>query len=191
MSQPKTQNPHEVASVLVRRAQAGDRSAFDELVRRYRERIFALVLHLTGNKSDADDITQEVFWRAYRTIGSFAGRSEFFTWIYRIAVNRSLNAKRDQSRKGETPLDDPRLRLALEADAWGDPNRAAELRQTYSLLLRALDSLPAEMRTSVVLVALQGLSYAEAAIIQDCPPGTVAWRMHMARERLHRALLEP
>jgi len=182
-------NPHEVAAVLVQRAQAGDASAFGELVRRYRERIFALVLHLTGNESDADDITQEVFWGAFRAIKQFAGRSEFFTWVYRIAVNKALNARRNRTRRGETPLDDPRIAKAIAADAWGDPARAAELRQTYALLLEALDSLPPEMKTTVVLVALQGLGHGEAAVIQECPTGTIAWRMHKARERLHRALL--
>lgn len=183
--------PPQAAGELVRRARAGDRSAFGELVRRYRDRIFALVLHLTGNESDADDITQEVFWGAFQHLQQFAGRSEFFTWVYRIAVNRALNSNRSRSRRGETPLDDPRISKALAADAWGDPARAAELRLTYARLLQALDSLPAEMRTSVVLVALQGLSHAEAAVIQDCSPGTVAWRMHHARIRLQRALLAP
>ena len=184
-------NPHDAAAELVRRAQAGDRSAFGELVRRYRERIFALVLHLTGNESDADDITQEVFWGAFRHIHHFAGRSEFFTWVYRIAVNRALNSNRSRSRRGETPLDDPRICMALVADAAGDPARAAELRQTYARLLQALDSLAPEMRTTVVLVALQGLSHAEAAVIQRCSPGTIAWRIHHARQRLQRALLLP
>jgi RNA polymerase sigma-70 factor (ECF subfamily) len=187
----KQQNPHEAAAALVRRTQLGDRAAFNELVRRYRERIFALVLHLTGSESDADDITQEVFLGAYRHIDQFAGRSEFFTWVYRIAVNRALNARRDRSRRNETPIDDPRLTHALAADASGDPGRAAELRQTYQRLLGALDSLPPELRTTVVLVALQGLSHAEVAVIQDCSPGTIAWRIHHARGKLQRALLVP
>jgi RNA polymerase sigma factor (sigma-70 family) len=184
-------NPHDAAAELVRRAQTGDRAAFGELVRRYRDRIFALVLHLTGNESDADDITQEVFWGAFRRIQQFAGRSEFFTWVYRIAVNRALNSNRSRTRRGETPLDDPRICKALAADAAGDPARAAELRQTYARLLFALDNLPPEMRTTVVLVALQGLSHAEAAVIQRCSPGTIAWRIHHARLRLQRALLLP
>jgi RNA polymerase sigma-70 factor, ECF subfamily len=181
-------NPHELAAVLVKRVQAGDQSAFSELVRRYRERIFALVLHLTGNESDADDITQEVFWGAFRAIKQFAGRSEFFTWVYRIAVNKSLNAKRSRARRSETPLDDPRVDKAVAADAWGDPARATELRQTYTLLLQALDNLPPEMKTTVVLVVLQGMSHGEASVVQQCPVGTIAWRMHKARERLQRAL---
>ena len=135
-------NPHEAAAVLVSRAKAGDQAAFSELVRRYRERIFALALHLTGNESDADDITQEVFWGAFQKLDQFAGRSEFFTWVYRIAVNKALNAKRNRNRRGETPLEDPRIRKAVDADASGNPALAAELRLTYARLLHALVDEP-------------------------------------------------
>jgi RNA polymerase sigma-70 factor, ECF subfamily len=181
-------NPHEAAATLVARAKAGDQVAFGELVRRYRPRIFALALHLTGRESDADDIAQEVFLRAYRALDSFEGRSEFFTWVYRMAVNRSLNVRRDRKRRGETTMDDPRVARAVAVDAGGNPARAAELRQTYARLLAGLDRLPAPIRTSVVLVALQGLSHAEAAVVQKCSPGTVAWRIHEARQRLRKSL---
>lgn len=182
------------AALLVARAKAGDGQAFDQLVRRYRSRIFALALHLSGSNSEADDITQDVFLSAYRALDGFEGRSEFFTWVYRMAVNRSLNARRDQSRRKEQPITapdggvDPRIELAVQVDAGGDPRRAAELRETYSRLLRALDALPPEMRTTVVLVALQGLSHGEAAVVQKCSEGTIAWRMHEARRRLHDAM---
>src|ERR1700757_3424008 len=91
--------PGDKTEKLVKRAQAGDRAAFDDLVRRYRARIYALTLHLTGSRSEADDITQDVFTKAYQQLASFAGRSEFFTWLYRIAVNRALNARRDTARR--------------------------------------------------------------------------------------------
>ncbi|MBP9170511.1 MAG: sigma-70 family RNA polymerase sigma factor [Kofleriaceae bacterium] len=178
----------QTAARLVALAQAGDLRAFEELVRRYRRRIYALALHLTGSKSDADDIAQDVFMRAYRALPSFEGRSEFFTWVYRMAVNRALNVRRDRGRRPEDPLDDPRLELAIAVDAAGCPHRAAELRQTYARLLGGLDGLPPEMRTSVVLVALQGLSHGEAAVVQKCSEGTIAWRMHEARARLRDAL---
>jgi RNA polymerase sigma-70 factor (ECF subfamily) len=181
-------NPHEAAAPLVERAKRGDRSAFSELVRRYRPRIFALTLHLTRSESDADDVTQEVFLGAYRALHSFAGRSEFFTWVYRMAVNRSLSARRKRDRRGETTMDDPRVEKAVAVDAGGDPVRAAELRRTYARLLWALDRLPPAMRTTVVLVALQGFSHDEAAVVQDCSPGTIAWRMHEARKQLQRAM---
>lgn len=181
-------NPHEAATELVRRAKAGDGRAFGELVRRYRPRIFALCLHLTGSQSDADDVTQEVFLRAFHVLDSFEGRSQFFTWVYRMAVNRSLNHRRDRKRRAEAPLNDPRVERAIKVDAPNNPAKAAELRQTYARLLTSLDGLPPAMRATVVLVALQGLSHAEAAIIQKCSAGTIAWRMHVARRELRRTL---
>jgi RNA polymerase sigma-70 factor (ECF subfamily) len=178
----------QAATVLVAQAKAGDPRAFEALVRRYRKRIFALALHLTGSASEADDIAQEVFLKAFRALAQFEGRSQFFTWLYRMAVNRSLNARRDRARRGEDTLDDPRLELAVAVDARDNPGRAAELRQTYARLLRALDSLPAEMRTTVVLVSLQGMSHGEAGVIQKVSDGTIAWRMHEARRRLRDAM---
>jgi RNA polymerase sigma-70 factor, ECF subfamily len=180
------------AAQLVARAQQGDDRAFGELVRRYRQRIVALTLHLTGSASDAEDITQEVFLGAYRALRSFEGRSHFFTWLYRLAVNRALNAQRSRSRRRESFLEeDPRIDKAIAVDAAGDPQRAAELRELYARLLVALDRLPAPVRTSVVLVTLQGMSHAEAAVIQTCAPGTVAWRIHEARKQLRIALDAP
>jgi RNA polymerase sigma-70 factor (ECF subfamily) len=193
MRNPRSHGPEQAAQAakLVAQAQAGSKEAFNELVRRYRPRICALALHLTGDLGEAEDIAQEVFFKAYRKLDSFEGRSEFFTWVYRMAVNRSLNARRDRSRRRETPMDDPRVDRAVDIDAGGDPARAAELRQIYRRLVRALDALAPEMRTSVVLVVLQGLSQAEAAVVQSCSPGTVAWRIHEARQRLRRALELP
>jgi RNA polymerase sigma-70 factor, ECF subfamily len=182
------ENHAEAATALVERAKRGDQAAFGELVRRYRDRIVALALHLTGSDTEAEDITQEVFLKAYLKLGEFEGRSHFFTWVYRMAINRSLNARRDQGRRRETPMADPRVDRALAVDAPGDPARAAELRQTYARLLTALDGLPAPMRTSVVLVVLQGMSHGEAAVVQSCSPGTIAWRIHEARARLRKAM---
>jgi RNA polymerase sigma-70 factor (ECF subfamily) len=180
------------ATLLVARAKAGDPRAFDELVRRYRRRIFALALHLSGSEPEADDITQDVFLRAYGSLVEFEGRSEFFTWVYRLTVNRALDARRARVRRSESSIEDhdPRLERAIAVDAGGDPRRAAELRQTYTRLLHALDGLPPEMCTTIVLVALQGLSNAEAAVVQKCSRGTIAWRLHEARARI-QAALEP
>ncbi|MFA9470034.1 MAG: sigma-70 family RNA polymerase sigma factor, partial [Deltaproteobacteria bacterium] len=97
------------AAELVARAKAGDAAAFDELVRKYRPRVYSLALHLTGQASDADDITQDAFLKAYHKLPEFEGRSEFFTWIYRITLHRALNSKRDRKRRRTVPLDDPRL----------------------------------------------------------------------------------
>ena len=175
------------ATALVDAARAGDQNAFAALVTRYRKRIFALALHITRSASEADDITQDVFLKAYRALPEFEGRSQFFTWVYRMTVNRSLNVRRDRARRGEDMLDDPRLELAVAVDARSDPSREAELRQQYARLLRALDSLPVDMRTTVILVSLQGMAHGEAAVIQKVSEGTIAWRMHEARRRLHEA----
>jgi RNA polymerase sigma-70 factor, ECF subfamily len=176
------------ATALVAAAKAGDQRAFEALVRRYRKRIYALALHMTRSASEADDIAQDVFLKAFRALPQFEGRSQFFTWVYRMAVNRSLNVKRDRARRGEDTIDDPRLELAVAVDARGNPGREAELRQTYARLLRALDQLPADMRTTVILVSLQGMSHGEAGIIQKVSDGTIAWRMHEARRRMHEAM---
>lgn len=176
------------ATALVEAAKAGDQRAFEALVRRYRKRIYALALHMTRSASEADDITQDVFIKAYRVLAQFEGRSQFFTWVYRMTVNRSINARRDRARRGEDTLDDPRLELAVAVDSRSNPGREAELRQTYARLLRALDQLPVDMRTTVILVSLQGMSHGEVAVIQKISEGTVAWRMHEARHRLTEAM---
>jgi RNA polymerase sigma-70 factor (ECF subfamily) len=178
------------ATALVAAAKAGDARAFEALVTRYRKRIFALALHITRSASEADDIAQDVFLKAYRALGEFEGRSQFFTWVYRMTVNRSLNVRRDRARRDEdVVLDDPRLELAIAVDARSNPGREAELRQSYARLLRALDGLPVDMRTTVILVSMQGMSHGEAAVIQKVSDGTIAWRMHEARRRLHEATM--
>jgi len=176
------------ASSLVDKARTGDPRAFDVLVRRYRPRIFALALHMTGSPSDADDITQDAFLRAFRKIREFEGRSEFFTWLYRIALHRALNVKRDRGRRATTALDDPRVTLAVTVDAEGDPLLALELRETYALLVRAFDLLSPSLRTTLVLTTLQGLSYKEAAVVLATNEGTIAWRVHEARAQIQRTI---
>lgn len=172
------------ASELVARAKAGDAAAFDELVRKYRARVYSLALHLTGQASDADDITQDAFLKAYRKLPEFEGRSEFFTWIYRITLHRALNAKRDRRRRRTVPFDDPRLVAAVAVDAEGDPERAVQLRDRYRALLEAFDQLSPLLQTTVVLTTLQGLSYKEAAVVLDTTEGTIAWRIHEARRKM-------
>ncbi len=176
------------AAELVARAKAGDAAAFDELVRKYRPRVYSLALHLTGQASDADDITQDAFLKAYHKLAEFEGRSEFFTWIYRITLHRALNAKRDQKRRRTVPFDDPRLVAAVAVDSHGDPERAVQLRDRYRALLEAFDQLSSLLQTTVVLTTLQGLSYKEAAVVLETTEGTVAWRIHEARRKMQAYL---
>jgi RNA polymerase sigma-70 factor (ECF subfamily) len=163
-------------------------AAFDELVRKYRPRVYSLALHLTGQASDADDITQDAFLKAYHRLADFEGRSEFFTWIYRITLHRALNAKRDRKRRRTVPLDDPRLLAAVAVDSQGDPERALQLRDRYRTLLEAFDRLSPLLQTTVVLTALQGLSHKEAAVVLETAEGTIAWRIHEARQKMQSYL---
>jgi RNA polymerase sigma-70 factor (ECF subfamily) len=172
------------ATALVEAAKGGDQRAFEALFHRYRPRIYALALHLTGEPSDAEDITQDAFLKAYSKLGEFEGRSEFFTWLYRIALHRALNIKRNRGRRTLVGLGDPRVSAAIEVDAEGDPRRALELQERYAHLLAAFDRLSPLLATTVVLTTLQGLSYKEAAVVLETSDGTVAWRVHEARRQL-------
>jgi RNA polymerase sigma-70 factor (ECF subfamily) len=175
------------ADLLVERARRGDPSAFDALVRRFRPRIYALALHLTGSSSDADDIAQEALVEAYRHVRHFEGRSQFFTWLYRITMNRALNVQRSK-RRSRVSLDDARVEAALAVDAPHDPRLRLSLRETYATLVYALDALAPSLKSAVVLTALSGLSYDEAAVVLGTSSGAVAVRIHEARKQLRTAL---
>ncbi len=176
------------AEHLVDAARKGDPRAFEMLVKRYRHRIFALALHMTGSPSDADDITQDAFVRAFKNIHRFEGRSEFFTWLYRIALNRALNVRRDNKRRRTTDLDDPRVTVAVAVDSHGNPQRALELRETYVHLVKAFDRLSPLLKTTIALTMMQGLSYPEAAVVLETTEGTIAWRIHEARKQMRQAI---
>jgi RNA polymerase sigma-70 factor (ECF subfamily) len=174
---------------LLSRAQRGDHAAFGALAIHYRKRLFALALQLVGNASDAEDVVQEALLRAYRHLPQWQARSHFGTWLYRIAVNRALTQRRRAGvARTRVQLDDDRVRAAVSVDAAGDPAQAAQLAESYALLLTALDGLSPSLRTTVVLVALQGLSHRDAAAIAGTSEGTIAWRMHEARRLLQHAL---
>lgn len=170
-------------------ARAGDRTAWSELVRQFEPRIFALALQIAGNRSDAEDIVQETFLRAYRSLGAFRGVCSWKSWVYRIALNRALSHRRRAGLRGaRVTQDDDRVRAAVAVDAEGDPAAAAELAERYALLLSALDQLSPPLKAAVVLVAIQGLTHVEAAAIEGVSPGTISWRIHEARRQLTRAL---
>ncbi len=172
---------------LVTASRDGDRRAFAELVRRYRPRIMALALQMTASRADSDDITQEVFLQALEGLPGFGGRCAFYTWLYRIALNTILEARSSRQRR-VVDLDDPRVSLAVAVDASHNPAHATELRETYIQLVRAFDTLSPLLRSTVALITLQGLSLAAAAEVMGTTEGTVAWRMHEARDQLRRTL---
>jgi len=177
---------------LVDAARDGDAESFGVLVRRHQKRIFRLAVHLLRNATDAEDVTQETFVRAYGALDRFDGRSEPFTWIYRIAVNLSLNTirARKPSRRS-TPADDPRIEALLveKRAGFSDPARVASDRELALALCAGIDELSNSLRTTLVMVAIDGLSHTDAAEVLGCPEGTIAWRVHEARKKL-RAYLE-
>jgi RNA polymerase sigma-70 factor (ECF subfamily) len=178
-----------LADSLVERAKAGDKRAFDALVRRFRPRIYALALHVSGSASDADDITQDAFVKAYRHLPTFEGRSAFFTWLYRITLHGALNVQRTKRQPASClPEEDARVEAALRVDAAGDPRAALELREAYTVLVHALDQLSPTLKSAVVLTALSGLSAEEAAVVLGTSPGAVAVRLHEARKRLRASM---
>jgi RNA polymerase sigma-70 factor (ECF subfamily) len=177
---------------LIERAKGGDADAFGWLVRRHQRRIYRLAAHLTGSSAEAEDVMQEAFVRAYRALDRFDGRSEPFTWIYRIAVNLSLNRLRARKTRGVVHAeDDPRVASLLvetRPSLAVEPDASTDRRRTAAALVEAIDALSDTLRTTLLLVAVDGLSHEEAGAILGCPVGTVAWRVHEARRKLRAAL---
>ncbi len=175
---------------LVDAARAGDSEAFGALMRRHQKRIYRLALHLLRDAGEAEDATQETFVRAYGALDRFDGRSEAFTWIYRIAVNLSLNVIR--ARKPGRKLvssDDPRLEGVLIAGS-ESPLSDTESRELGRALCEGMDALSDTLRTTLILVGVDGLNHAQAGEVLGCPEGTVAWRVHEARKRLRAFLVQ-
>jgi len=177
---------------LVDAARGGDLQAFGVLVRRHQRRIFRLAVHLLRNTTDAEDVAQETFVRAYAALDRFDGRSEPFTWMYRIAVNLALNTIRARKpTQRAAAADDPRVEALLveRRASYADPGELAADRELALALCEGLDGLSETLRTTLVLVCIDGRSHTEVAAILGCPEGTVAWRVHEARKKL-RAHLE-
>jgi RNA polymerase sigma factor RpoE len=174
---------------LVKRARQGDMAAYDDLVRRYQERIYATVYHMTSNHEDANDLAQEAFIKAYQALNSFKGGSSFYTWIYRIAVNKTINFLKQRKNRAHMSLNDldfnaehdPDL-VALISDK--TPRRDIGLAELQEKLNEALQKLSEFHRLVVTLHDVQGLSHEEIAKIMDCNIGTVRSRLFYARQQL-------
>ena len=176
---------------LVARAREGDPEAFSRLVSQHYERIFGTVYSLIGNRDDADDLTQEVFLKAYRSLGRFRGKSQFYTWLYRIGVNACLDWLKSRKRRSGD--------LSVEREQWeGREDRGltgqvatdagVERQELQAILEQALDTLPDEYRMTVVLREIDGLAYEEIADLLRCNVGTVKSRLFRARMRLRTVL---
>ncbi|NIM59103.1 MAG: sigma-70 family RNA polymerase sigma factor [Candidatus Aminicenantes bacterium] len=174
---------------LVKQAKQGDVDAFTELVRRFQENVYHTILSLTRNQQDAYDLAQETFMHAYKSLRGFKQRSTFYTWIYRIAVNLTLNflKKKKKDEKRQVQLEDYSLDVKSE-DSKLSPEEHSMKKELSGKLKEAVDSLPLGYRASFVLVVSQGLSHAQAANILRCSENTISWRMHKARKMLQQKL---
>ncbi len=177
----------ESEDALVERAQQGDRGAFEELVRRHADRLYAVVLRFVADTPEAEEVTQEAFLRAWRSIGRFEGRSRFFTWLYRIGINE---AKRRASRRppATVSLDDEPI---PEAPDWSEaPETRLGQTDLRRLLEEAIRELPIEYRAPLILRDVEGLSTREAAEVMELGEAAFKSRLHRARLAVRRAVDE-
>jgi len=184
--------PQEPDHTLVGRVQAGERAAFDVLVRRHQHRVLALIGRYIADWSECQDVAQEAFVRAFRAIDSFRGDAQFSTWMHRIAVNTAKNHLAAQNRRppaadidlvdAEVASDSARLR---DTDT---PERELMREQVEQCVLAAVAQLPADWRQAFELREVQGLSYEQIAQAMNCPVGTVRSRIYRAREAIDQQL---
>jgi len=182
----------ELDSELVRRAQTGDKSAFDLLVRKYQQKVINLVSRFVQDPSEAQDVAQETFIKAYRALNNFRGDSQFYTWIYRIAANTAKNHLASRSRKT------PAWSVDVEdAEHFAGESGLKEYDNPENLLLtdeiertvyKAIENLPEDLKTAITLRELEGLSYEDIAQVMGCPIGTVRSRIFRARDAIDKEL---
>jgi RNA polymerase sigma-70 factor (ECF subfamily) len=177
---------------LVRRVQKGDKGAFDLLVLKYQHKIVNLVMRYVRDPDQALDISQEAFLKAYRALPRFRGDSAFYTWLYRIAVNTAKNYLAAQRRRPldvELDLQDPeQFDLHAKLKEVDTPEGVVLSRELHETVERAIDSLPDDLRTAIVLRELDGMSYEEIAQTMDCPVGTVRSRIFRARDAIGKKI---
>ena len=181
--------------VLVKRVQRGDKTAFDLLVRKYQHKVVKLVLRYVRNPAEAEDIAQEAFIKAYRALPQFRGDSAFYTWMYRIAINTAKNslASRDRSPIAyDLDLTDPEESHSVQTKLQDPdtPEGMALTEEIRQIVNSAIEALPEELKTAIVLRELDGLSYVEIAAAMECPVGTVRSRIFRAREAIDKRLRE-
>lgn len=182
---------------LVEQARAGDMAAFARLVSRYQDRVLNTCWRMCGRIEDAEDLAQETFLHALEAIGSFQGRSHFYTWLYRIAVNLAISHRRKQARavklslhghNGQWVGDQAAALVGQVSSEPQDPPSRVSAREIQQRLLQGLDELDDDHRAVIVLRDIEGLDYAEIADVLELPVGTVKSRIHRGRMELRRYL---
>ena len=176
---------------LVKRVQSGDKRAFDILVLKYQHRIAGLISRYVRDPGEVQDVTQEAFIKAYRALPRFRGDSEFYTWLYRIAINTAKNYLVSKSRRPpDTDIDvDAEFQAdsAVLKDVAGPESRLAT-EQLQKVIFHAIENLPEELKTAVTLREFEGMSYEEIAEVMECPVGTVRSRIFRAREAIEKSI---
>lgn len=177
----------------VNRLKSGDSRAFDFLVKKYQKKLYAVLYNLTANKEDASDLTQDVFVKAFRGIDSFNGKSSFFTWIYRIAVNTGITFVKKNKKTSFYSLEnfDDAVSNSAVVDSLSNnycADKAALLSELNEKLNDALQTLSVKHRAVIVLHEIEGMNQAEVATILKCSEGTVKSRLHYAKEQLKTIL---
>ena len=193
-NEPEVPAPESEAE-LVRGARHGDLQAYDQLVKRYQERIYATIYHMTSNHEDANDLAQESFIKAFQALKSFKGGSSFYTWLYRIAVNKTINFLKQRKNRLHMSLNDIDFNAEHDPDVMAliseqTPRRAAGLTELQEKLNAALMKLSEPHRLVVVMHDVQGLSHEEIAEAMDCNVGTVRSRLFYARQQLQGYLAD-
>jgi len=179
----------------VRLTQQGDADAYEKLIRKHQSKIYGLVYNMTGNNADTEDLVQDAFVRAYKALGRFKGQSSFYTWIYRIAVNRTINFIKKRNKRATFSLNDldPSVEndpTLLELSTPENPSRDALLADLQKKLNMALQALSEKHRAVVVLHDVQGVPHEEIANMLGCSSGTVRSRLFYARQQLQSMLAE-
>lgn len=182
-------------AALIASALRGDKQAFTDLVRKFQRRVYSTALHITGNHSDADDVAQDSFVKVYRHLADFDGRSDLFTWLYRITVNTALNHLRGNKRTSRLAQAGEEVgRGARPERGGGDrertPREWLELSERFRRVLHEIAELSPVLRVTLVLATVEQLPYKRIAEIMDVPEGTVAWRVNEARKQLRDRLHE-
>jgi RNA polymerase sigma-70 factor, ECF subfamily len=173
---------------LVQKCQAGDVASFHELVTRYHQKVYMVIVGLLRNPDDAMEVSQETFFRAYRKISSFQGQSSFYTWLYRIAVNISIDYQRRQKRSPLEFRESMDEVFEQQKEVAKDPFSDVHDRQLRDKLVSAINDLTPEHKAVIVLRTLEGLSYKDIGEILGCSEGTVMSRLHYARKKLQDKL---
>lgn len=183
----------DIDQVLVVRVQSGDKQAFNLLVLKYQRKLMRLVSRLVRDQAEAEDVVQETFIRAYRSLPQFRGESAFYTWLYRIGINMAKNYLMTQGRRTPTPID----ATSDEAETFDEASQLRDINTPESMFASkqiaeavnlAVDALSEELSTAITLREIEGLSYEEIAEVMECPIGTVRSRIFRAREAIAEKL---